>query len=112
LEIKSERITNPEKLRNVRTELAAMSEARDQWIFDREGLIEPTSELKTINEALWEIEDEIRACESGGDFGPRFVELARAVYQTNDRRAAVKRRINDRLGAEIIEEKSYRTTQV
>jgi hypothetical protein len=60
-----------------------------------------------INESLWRIEDEIRACERAGDFGPHFIELARSVYETNDRRAAVKRRINERLGSEIIEEKSY-----
>ena len=67
------------------------------------------AELKSINESLWRVEDEIRACERDGDFGPRFIELARSVYQTNDRRAAVKRRINERLGSEIVEEKSYRT---
>ena len=56
---------------------------------------------------LYDIEDEIRACERSGDFGPRFIELARSVYQQNDRRAAIKRRINERLGSEIVEEKSY-----
>ena len=110
LEIKAERLTDPEKVRNVRTELAAMSEARDGSICDREGLVGLTSELKAINEALWEIEDDIRACESAGDFGPRFIDLARAVYQNNDRRAAVIRRINERLGSGIIEEKSYKGT--
>ncbi len=98
---------DPERLRNVRAELATMSEARDGSIFDRDGLAALTSELKAINEARWDIEDEIRACESTGDFGPRFVELARSVYRNNDRRAAVKRRINERLRSDIIEEKSY-----
>ena len=65
------------------------------------------AELKLINESLWRIEYEIRACEREGDFGHRFIDLARAVYETNDRRAAVKRRINERLGSETIEEKSY-----
>ena len=65
------------------------------------------AELKSINESLWRIEDDIRDCERDGDFGARFVELARSVYQTNDRRAAVKRRINERLGSEIVEEKAY-----
>ncbi len=66
-----------------------------------------TADLRSINEALWVIEDEIRGCERNSDFGPRFIELARSVYQTNDRRAAVKRRINERLGSQIVEEKSY-----
>ena len=66
-----------------------------------------TIELPAINEALWDIEDEIRDCERKSDFGPRFIELARSVYHTNDRRAAVKRRINERLGSRIVEEKSY-----
>jgi hypothetical protein len=65
-------------------------------------------ELKSINESLWRIEDDIRSCERDGDFGPRFIELVHSVYETNDRRAAVKRRINEWLGSEIVEEKSYR----
>ena len=84
-----------------------MCEARDRSIFDGEGLAALVAELKSINESLWRIEDDIRSCEREGDFGPRFIELARSVYETNDRRAAVKRRINERLGSEIIEEKSY-----
>ena len=54
-----------------------------------------------------EVEDAIRACERAGDFGPRFVALARSVYQHNDRRAAIKRWINERLGSRFMEEKSY-----
>ena len=64
-------------------------------------------ELKRINEDLWEIEDNIRDCERRADFGPAFIDLARAVYKTNDRRAAVKRRINEVTGSALIEEKSY-----
>jgi len=56
---------------------------------------------------LWNIEDEIRICEKAGDFGQKFVELARSVYQQNDRRSAIKRQINDLLGSAIVEEKSY-----
>ncbi|MBT4865441.1 MAG: hypothetical protein HON53_10015, partial [Planctomycetaceae bacterium] len=66
-----------------------------------------TAELKAVNEALWEIEDDIRDCERAQDFGPRFIELARSVYVTNDQRAALKREINDLLGSRIVEEKSY-----
>ncbi len=107
LELKAERIGDEAKLRHVRAELAVLNEARDRSIFDLEGLAELTSELKEINGALWAIEDELRACEQAGEFGPRFIELARSVYRTNDRRAAVKRRINERLGSTLIEEKSY-----
>ena len=63
--------------------------------------------MKTINEALWEIEDDIRDCDRVGDFGPRFVELARAVYSTNDRRAGLKKAINLHQGSRLVEEKSY-----
>jgi hypothetical protein len=56
---------------------------------------------------LWDIEDAIRDCERNGDFGERFVELARSVYRTNDQRAATKRAINELLGSTILEEKSY-----
>ncbi len=107
LEIKAERIVDPEKLRNIHAELDALTEARDGSIFDQDGIAGLTAELKAINEALWEIEDEIRDCEQAGDFGPRFIELARSVYQNNDHRAAIKRRINERLGSQIVEEKSY-----
>jgi tetratricopeptide (TPR) repeat protein len=107
LEIKSERLTDAVKLEHVRVELAALMAARDRALREPEGLAGLTAELKAVNEALWEIEDALRACERGGDFGPRFIELARSVYRTNDRRAALKRRINERLGSELIEEKAY-----
>ena len=64
-------------------------------------------DLKRINEALWDIEDEIRECERRQDFGPRFVELARAVYVTNDKRAKAKRAVDELVGSPIMEEKSY-----
>jgi len=65
------------------------------------------SELRKINEALWEIEDDIRDQESQKNFGERFVELARAVYITNDKRSDIKRDINMKLGSDFVEEKSY-----
>jgi len=64
--------------------------------------------LRAANEALWDIEDRIRGCEAAGDFGAEFVALARAVYRTNDRRAALKREISLALGSRLIEEKSYK----
>jgi len=107
LEIKAERVADAEKLANIRHELALY---RDTF----EGQLRATGELtallqalKTVNEALWDIEDEIRACEARQDFGDRFIELARSVYRTNDRRASIKRQINILCGSSIIEEKSY-----
>jgi hypothetical protein len=64
-------------------------------------------DLKAVNAELWRIEDELRDCERRGDFGADFIALARAVYRTNDRRAALKREINTLLGSELVEEKSY-----
>jgi FkbM family methyltransferase len=108
LEIKSERIADAAKLRNVCSEL---DQLRSVW--DRQGrccaaLDGLTRELKKVKETLWVIEDEIRDCERAQDFGPQFIALARAVYRTNDRRAEIKREINLLAGSNIIEEKSYR----
>lgn len=107
LEIKSERISDPEKLSNVRTELATLVACRDRTIPSSPELAERTTDLKQVNESLWQIEDDIRDCERRRDFGPKFVELARSVYKSNDRRAALKRQINELLGSRLIEEKSY-----
>ena len=107
LEIKAQRIGDPAKLRNVRNDLESLQATRDLSIVPSDELDSLTSELRSINESLWDIEDEIRRCERSNHFGPRFIELARSVYQTNDRHAAVKRRINERLESRIVEEKSY-----
>ncbi|HEY9110611.1 MAG TPA: DUF6165 family protein [Rhodanobacteraceae bacterium] len=107
LEIKSERIADATKLANVRDELQLLNEL---WVRDpasRTDISTERAELKRINEALWEIEDEIRVKERDQAFDARFIELARAVYHTNDKRAAVKRAINLRLGSRLVEEKSY-----
>ncbi|HEV3005288.1 MAG TPA: tetratricopeptide repeat protein [Pirellulales bacterium] len=109
LRIKAARITDPARLRNVQDELEVLEAARGASLGDSRELAELTAELTAVNEALWDIEDEIRVCERQGDFGPRFVELARSVYHRNDHRAAVKRRINELLGSKLIEEKSYAT---
>ena len=76
-------------------------------ILQDDEIVKLTNELKAVNESLWEIEDKIRQCDRNGDFSARFVELARAVYRTNDRRAEVKRAINLYLGSRLVEEKSY-----
>ncbi|MBL6930543.1 MAG: hypothetical protein ISR46_03505 [Rhodospirillales bacterium] len=107
LEIKLERIEDEAKLANVRLEYDTLSAARDEAIPKLEELEQLSAELKKINEALWEIEDDIRDCERAKDFGEDFVRLARAVYVTNDKRMAVKRQINDLLGSALVEEKSY-----
>ncbi len=107
LEIKSERIKDAAKLANVRAELAHLAEAAKSAIPDTDEMRGLRAELKAINEKLWEIEDDIRDLERLGDFGAAFIALARAVYRTNDQRAGLKRRINETLGSELIDEKSY-----
>jgi len=107
LEIKSERIGDPAKVANVRDELQLLDETWRDNPASATGISAERAELKRINEALWEIEDEIRLKEKAKAFDARFVELARAVYHTNDRRAAVKRAINEKLGSRLVEEKSY-----
>lgn len=108
LAIKSERITDEAKLHHVSTELKLLEAARDAAIPKSAELERLTAELRTVNEALWDIEDAIRDCERRQNFDEKFVALARSVYHRNDERAALKREINDLLGATLIEEKSYR----
>lgn len=107
LEIKSERISDPEKLANVRTELDLLRETWADNVSEDDTVRALHDELKKINEALWEIEDDIRDKERAREFDERFIELARSVYVTNDRRSEVKKRLNLHLGSQIIEEKSY-----
>jgi DNA-binding transcriptional regulator PaaX len=107
LQIKREKIADATKLANICHELAVLNQAHEDFLPKSAGIIIATDELKQINEALWDIEDEIRDCERRQDFGPRFIELARSVYFSNDRRAAVKRQINDQAGSRLVEEKSY-----
>ena len=107
LDIKSARIKNEQKLANVRYEREILTRSRDEAIEPSASLDRLTEGLREVNESLWEIEDEIRLCEQRGDFGERFVELARSVYKTNDRRAELKRSINELLDSPLIEEKDY-----
>ncbi len=107
LEIKSERIADAEKLKNIRHELGLYGDIRESRIPGGAAMDALIRDLKAVNEILWEVEDEIRDCEARRDFGARFVELARTVYRTNDRRAAIKREINVLCGSSIVEEKSY-----
>ena len=107
LRIKSARISDDSKRANISAELAALERVTTAHRLPEKELQRLTTELHQVNEALWDIEDDIRRCERQQDFSDRFIELARAVYRTNDKRAAVKRAINDLLGSELVEEKSY-----
>ena len=107
LRIKAERIREEEKLDNVRRELALL-----ERLAHEDGPSGPpidllTDKLAAVNVRLWNIEDAIRTCERKGDFGPRFVALARSVYGENDARAAIKRAINTLANSALVEEKSY-----
>jgi hypothetical protein len=108
LEIKAERMSDSEKLRNVAVELAMLRALTSKTGLDTPEMTPYAAELKSINAALWDIEDEIREFEARGDFSTRFIELARSVYRTNDHRARVKQRINAAFGSSLIEEKSYK----
>ncbi len=107
LEIKSQRIADSCKRSNVCRELEMLRDCVSRSVDTSAELTDLTSKLRSVNEHLWEIEDELRICEKNRDFGPRFVELARCVYRTNDERASLKRRINELLGSSLVEEKSY-----
>jgi hypothetical protein len=107
LAIKSEKIADAGKRANIRREFDALEGVLKPLLAATPALAALQAELKSINEALWQIEDDIRDCERQRNFGPRFIDLARSVYQTNDRRAATKRKIDELMGSEIVEEKSY-----
>ena len=107
LEIKSVRISDQTKLLNVSKELHLLDELWSKHESEDEALIKMRLELRTINEKLWDIEDDIRDEERNNRFGERFIELARLVYFTNDKRADVKKQINLHLNSDIVEEKSY-----
>lgn len=111
LEIKSGRMTDAAKLANVRDELQLLDSLWHADAASQTDIAAERGELKRINEALWEIEDEIRLKERDQAYDARFIELARAVYHTNDQRAAVKRAINVKLGSRLVEEKSYQDYQ-
>lgn len=106
LQIKSERINDQAKLKNVAHELEALLRIQHPNGLQAEAQT-LVSKLKKVNEDLWTIEDDIRICEKDQDFGDRFIELARSVYKQNDKRAALKKEINLLLGSDFVEEKSY-----
>lgn len=104
IEIKLDNILNEQKLANLRQEYGILNEAVSQIIEKNHPLY---IELLEINKKLWAIEDRIRELEKSKDFGSEFIEVARAVYFTNDKRSEVKRKINELTKSSLIEEKSY-----
>ena len=107
LEIKLQRLPDGPARANVRHEYDVLERARSKSLAPSDELARLSGDLKAVNERLWVIEDDIRDCERDKDFGAKFIELARAVYNENDNRAALKREINALLGSSIVEEKSY-----
>lgn len=107
LEIKQQRITDLAKLENINIEHAYLAGLLDDLPFSRADVENEVGELKSVNEELWVIEDEIREKERSKIFDEGFIKLARSVYITNDRRAEIKRAINVKLGSDFVEEKSY-----
>ncbi len=111
LKLKSERISNAAQLEYVNHELQLLNAVWHSTGVHHSAQADETArladELQAVNSQLWDIEDELRGKEAAGDFGDRFVQLARSVYITNDRRAAIKHSINELLGSRLREEKSY-----
>ncbi len=106
LEIKVERLSSEAARANAAHELKLLREAA-RPVMSQQGLAALTAEIKKVNETLWKIEDDIREKEAAKDFGAKFIELARAVYFTNDQRGRVKGKINALLKSTIVEEKEY-----
>lgn len=107
LQIKAERIQDPNKLMNIQTELAAIGQTIERYIVENSQLNNLIAQLKIVNESLWDIEDAIRDKEARQEFDQAFITLARSVYFTNDKRGDIKREINMLLGSHLMEEKQY-----
>lgn len=107
LEIKAANIRDAAKLANVNVELKLLQETWRSSAFANANIDAEWKLLREINKKLWDVEDLIRDKEREKKFDHEFIELARAVYFTNDERATVKKTINTKLGSKIVEEKSY-----
>ena len=107
LEIKKEFIKNDSKLKNINHEYDLLMQIYTTQISETVGISELKNKLKEINLELWKIEDDIRDCEREKSFSDTFIELARSVYFTNDKRFEIKSKINNFYGSEIVEEKDY-----
>mgnify|MGYP001260310627 FL=1 len=107
LEIKKEKINNKEKLAEIDKELISLNETLKKSITDESKIISFRNDLKNINLKLWDIEDGKRLAEKNNQFDEKFIQLARNVYKFNDERAKIKLAINNTLGSNIKEVKSY-----
>jgi Family of unknown function (DUF6165) len=108
LRIKAARMSDPVKVANVKHELSLLEQTWKESGAAAVDLGPEEANLTRVNEQLWVIEDDIRDEERANRFGEKFIQLARAVYITNDERAAIKKRINIAMGSNIVEEKSYK----
>lgn len=104
LRVKTLKVSDAQKLANVRAELQALQAL---WAGLQVGELPEEAALEQVNESLWDVEDQLRRHEAARDFGAQFVQRARSVYQLNDRRAALKRAVSLRLGSRYVEEKQY-----
>ncbi|MDI1283037.1 MAG: DUF6165 family protein [Reyranella sp.] len=111
LEIKQARIRDPKKLFNVNRAYASLSKILSTEILCTPRLTELNGELKAVNEALWQAEEAVRDHERRQSFDSHFIDAARMVYLSNDRRSRLKRQIDELLGSPLIEEKFYESTQ-
>ena len=107
LRLKKDKLDEREKVANVGLELAHLEEILEREVGDLKGIESLVVQLHDVNAHLWEIEDELRDLESVQNFGVRFIEIARRVYQFNDERYRLKRAISDHYGSMLVEEKSY-----
>jgi len=107
LEIKLEKVQDKEKRKEIKKEYEILKKTQDSNIKNTNEVKNFSMKLKKVNEELWIIEDKIRICEKNKDFGKDFIELARAVYLNNDKRAKIKSDINEVLGSNIREIKQY-----
>ena len=107
LKIKSERMSEADKVANVRRELELLCDVQRRNIPEDPKVSDMQARLEEVNGRIWDLEDVIRDCERDKDFGETFLATARKIYRTNDERAAIKKEINIHLGSQIIEEKSY-----
>ena len=107
LEIKKEKISNKEKLIEIDKELVSLNETLKKSINDENKILSFKNDLKNINLKLWDIEDGKRSAEKNNQFDEKFIQLARNVYKFNDERAKIKLAINNALGSNIKELKSY-----
>lgn len=110
LQIKLDKMEDPDKLENVRREWTSLSSSLTEYCAERDQTVpaELVEALKEVNEKLWKVEDDLRYLERTKSFGDGFVKLARMVYYLNDERASIKKEINLKMKSEFVEEKSYK----